>query len=223
MNEQTKLFIENLKKQDGVLGVVLFGSWARGNNRPDSDIDLLVVSKTDTKREVERKDGQTFEIVYATEKDAASFYKDNRDSCVRFWEIAKIIFDKEGAVERIKNVAEKIKEEGKKPIEASKLKHFEFDATDQLRAVESMLTVDPYSANILLSEKILNLTSLYFDIKQLWTPAPKQLLAEIKGLNQELHNKLVSFYTDGNTLKERLIIAKEIIRLLPKNYHSIEK
>jgi predicted nucleotidyltransferase len=32
-----------LKQKSEVLGVILFGSWARGNNRPDSDVDLVVI------------------------------------------------------------------------------------------------------------------------------------------------------------------------------------
>lgn len=43
MNTDTKQFIEELKGRSDVLGVIMFGSWARGNNRPDSDVDLVVI------------------------------------------------------------------------------------------------------------------------------------------------------------------------------------
>lgn len=36
MNKETQTFLEELKQRSDVLGVILFGSWARGNNRPDS-------------------------------------------------------------------------------------------------------------------------------------------------------------------------------------------
>jgi predicted nucleotidyltransferase len=32
MNQETETFLEELKQKPEVLGVILFGSWARGNN-----------------------------------------------------------------------------------------------------------------------------------------------------------------------------------------------
>lgn len=41
------LYVENLKKiyGDKLLQVSLFGSYARGDNKPESDIDILVIVK----------------------------------------------------------------------------------------------------------------------------------------------------------------------------------
>lgn len=44
-NECIKLLIENksyLQSEYDVTGMTLFGSMARGGNRPDSDVDILV-------------------------------------------------------------------------------------------------------------------------------------------------------------------------------------
>ncbi len=70
MNEATQKFLEELKQQSEVLGVIMFGSWARGNNRPDSDVDLVVILTEGYRRTVEQRDGQDFEIIYTTEKGA---------------------------------------------------------------------------------------------------------------------------------------------------------
>lgn len=35
--------VERIKRQFDPLRIILFGSWARGDARPDSDLDLLVV------------------------------------------------------------------------------------------------------------------------------------------------------------------------------------
>lgn len=41
-----KSFAEELKKEIPVEKIYLFGSYAKGNPRPDSDIDLIVVSSS---------------------------------------------------------------------------------------------------------------------------------------------------------------------------------
>lgn len=41
--------------------IILFGSWARGNPTPDSDVDLLIVADTDNPRKLAREiDGHIF-------------------------------------------------------------------------------------------------------------------------------------------------------------------
>lgn len=45
--------VARIVRQFDPLRIILFGSWARGDARPDSDIDLLVVlSQVDNKRRV---------------------------------------------------------------------------------------------------------------------------------------------------------------------------
>jgi len=84
-------FLEEIKKVEDVIGVALFGSHAKGTNRENSDIDLLILSKTSTRREIAHQFGADFEIVYATLENTASHYKNNLDDYVRFWEHAQIL------------------------------------------------------------------------------------------------------------------------------------
>ena len=68
MNNVYDEFVEDLKKRSDVLGIILFGSWARGNNRPDSDVDLVVILKEGFRRTVEYRGSQAFEIIYTIGK-----------------------------------------------------------------------------------------------------------------------------------------------------------
>lgn len=43
VNDAPERFFEELRQRPEVVGVLLFGSQARGNSRPDSDIDLVVL------------------------------------------------------------------------------------------------------------------------------------------------------------------------------------
>lgn len=43
--------IRNLSKIRGIVAVILFGSQATGKARPDSDVDLAIITKNDSERE----------------------------------------------------------------------------------------------------------------------------------------------------------------------------
>lgn len=57
MNSTAEQFIAELREDPNVLGVLLFGSWARGNQREDSDIDLIVIVRDGFRRVVGRQIG----------------------------------------------------------------------------------------------------------------------------------------------------------------------
>ena len=52
--------VERITRQFNPLRIILFGSWARGDARPDSDLDLLVVLP-----QIENKRRATVEILRA--------------------------------------------------------------------------------------------------------------------------------------------------------------
>lgn len=213
MNEATKKFLEELKQRADVVGVIMFGSWARGNNRSDSDVDLVVILTEGYRRTIEHRDGQDFEIIYTTEKGAFEYWEDYKDDAAGLWEVAKVLYDKDGIIEVLKNKIQKVLDEGKKPIDEYQLGQFRFDAEEQVKYVESILASDSTTANLILTSKVFALTELFFDIRQKWTPAPKQRLAKIKEMSSEFHVLLVEFY-DNKNLRERPEIAKKIIPII---------
>src|SRR3989338_1050999 len=102
MNEQTQKFLGELKQRPDVLGVIMFGSWARGNNRPDSDVDLVVILTEGYRRTVEHRNGQPIEIIYTTEKGAFDYWEGHKDDAAGLWEVAKILYDKDCSIEQLK-------------------------------------------------------------------------------------------------------------------------
>lgn len=211
MNEETKKFLEELKHRDDVLGVIMFGSWARGNNRPESDVDLVVILTEGYRRTVEHRNGQAFEIIYTTEKGALDYWESHKDDAAGLWAVAKILYDKDGIIKQLQNKIKEVLDVGKKAIDEYQLGQFRFDSEDQLKYVESILASDPTTANLMLTNKIFALTELFFDIRQIWTPAPKQRLAEIQKISPDLYSLLQQFYQEQIPLKDKLGIAKKIV------------
>lgn len=217
MNDATQKFIDELKKRADVLGVIMFGSWARGNNRPDSDVDLVVILSEGYRRTVEHRNGQAFEIIYTTEKGAFDYWESHKDDAAGLWAVAKILFDKDRTIERLKTKITKVLGAGKKPIDEYQLGQFRFDAEDILKYVESILASDSTSANLILTNKIFALTELFFDIRQMWTPAPKQRLVEIQKISPDFYSLLKEFYQERASLKDKLDTAKKIVPVVFQN------
>jgi predicted nucleotidyltransferase len=98
MNSNSALdqLIKELDGRKDVLGAAIFGSWALGRQRRDSDIDVFILIKTGVRRDVERRGGTNFEFVYVSYDEAMKFYQANPDDCVQLWKDAQVIFDKSG-------------------------------------------------------------------------------------------------------------------------------
>ncbi len=214
MNTATNQFIDELKARPDVVGIILFGSWARGNNRPNSDVDLLVIVTDGFKRTVEYRDGQAFEIIYTTAEAAWAFWQDNLDDCAGLWLVAQVIYDSNSIVHDLKNKAETLITASKPPMDTNSIRQLRFDADDQLAAINHLLLTDTTTAHLMLNRKIFALTELFFDLRQQWTPAPKQRLAVIKSLSPAFGSLLDAFYSDHLTTAEKLDTARKIIHIV---------
>ncbi len=214
MNDQTKLFLEELKNREDVVGVILFGSWARGNNRPNSDVDLVVILDEGYQRCVENKNGQIFEIIYTTEKDAFDYWESNKDDAFGLWSVAKILYDRDGKIQELKERITDVLNVGKKEINTLQLEQFRFDAVDLIGCVEEIIDSDPITAKLLIFNIVFSLTEVFFDIRQMWTPAPKQRLLKIKEINPTFYDLLEVFYSDNITLADRIKVVRQIIPIV---------
>lgn len=171
-------FIERLREDPQTEGILLFGSWARGNNHAESDVDLLVVSKReDTRRHIEKGGESNLEVVFTSEAAAKSFWEANRDDCADLWSYAKVLFDREGTIERLKIFGLQLIRAGKPVLAEWQIQHSKFDCYDSIQCAERTAPSDPYTAQLLLYDRLSSLTELYFNLRAQWTPPPKQRMA----------------------------------------------
>lgn len=211
LNKITIDFIDELKLDPNIVGIILFGSWARGNNRADSDVDLMIIQKEGFRRAVEKRDDQIFEIIYLTEDSALDYWKSHLNDAASLWEVAKILFDREGNLENLRNKVNVILSKGKPQIDSFQKEQFRFDAEDQIAYVEFIKESDLTTANLILNSKVIDLTAKYFDLRGLFTPAPKQRLQKIKELDLMLFTHIKQFYAENN-IEQKIKIAKDIVK-----------
>lgn len=215
MEQTIKNYISKLESDANVVGVILFGSYARGDNRPDSDIDLIVLLQDgESYRKVVLDGGKTYECIYTTVKGALDYWKGDLDGCFNIWNDAEIVVDKNGDVKKLELESRKLVAAGKKKLSEWNFDHKKFDSEDQLKAISELSKTDIPAANLALSKVVINLVEWFFDIKQLWTPPTKKQLQAIRKVDIETGKLFDSFYSQEMQFEQRLSLAKEIVKVV---------
>jgi hypothetical protein len=208
-----ELFVQDLQANPLYLGAAIFGSWARGDNRPDSDVDIFVLTDDLERRGIEKIGNTNLEIVYASEEGARTFSFKRMDSFLNMWRDAQIQFSKEGGLERLKEYAEQKEKEGKASLPEWQQKHTEFDIQDSLSAIKALVDTDAQTAEMYLQRTMYNLLQFYFDKNRVWTPAPKKQLSWLRSSNAELAEKFDAFYS-SYSLHSQIELADELLAII---------
>ena len=181
MNEAIRRFVDELAADPAVRGVILFGSHARGNARPDSDADLVILVERDQfEMGFAERDGQKFELLRWSETVAIRYAMDNRDNAADFWQVAQILYDPDGAAARMGVHAAAMLAEGKPPTDEARRAWSRWASEDRLDAAAGLAADDPVAARMVLQERVIELTATFFDVRGEWTPPPKRRAARIE-------------------------------------------
>jgi predicted nucleotidyltransferase len=185
---------DDLRKRPEVLGVALFGSCARGDNRPDSDIDVYVLVDEGSWRDVEVRGDRHFEFVYSSEEASRAFWKASADEFVQLWVDARILLDEHGKLNGFRREAEELRRNGRSVPDERTVRHRRFDAEDQVRAVRALMGSDPSTAALVLHRLVEALTELVFSLRAEWVPAPKNRLKRLRETMPTLGEAFDEFY-----------------------------
>ena len=213
MKNVVENFIEELKNDENIRGILLFGSYARGDQRPTSDVDVLVLVKAKAWRDVFERDGQTFEMVYASFDLAKDFYASHPNDAVQQWTDGKIVYDPDGQMIEIQKFVDIIRDQGRSPLTEKQIHHLRFEKADKLSAVEYLKDKDLPTANLYLQSLCQELVELYFELHQLWTPAPKQRLKKLREIDKENADLFDTLFC-SNSFEKQLRNAKLVVQKL---------
>jgi len=202
-----------LARRPEVLGAALFGSVARGDARPDSDLDVFVLVTDGTWRDVEQLGHRHVEFVFSSPEISRAFGEQRPDEYVRMWQDAQILFDKQGCMTELRQEAADLRVRGKSRPDQRSIRHRQFDAEDQLRAVRGLRATDLPTASLVLHRHVAALTELFFDLAGEWTPAPKGRLKRIRELNPAVAEAFDRFYVLTD-MDEQIQAAAQVIMKL---------
>ena len=208
LSDAIQAYVDELAADPEVRGVGLFGSHARGTAGPDSDADLVVlVDQPGFVMGCAERDGQEFELVRLSEATAIGYFTDNRDHAADVWPTFKILYDPDGGLGRVRDVARALVAEGKPALDEARVEWSRFASADRLRAAARLAETDLTTAQMVLHERVLELTATYFDLRRQWTPPMKRRLPAIADQDPELHALLVGFFGDAESFDERVGLA----------------
>ena len=212
MNAAARDYVNELVARPEVSAVILFGSQARGDSGPNSDVDLLVVVPSGYRRAVDEREGQAFELLFLSNDVARGYFHQHLDTAAEFWATAQILFERDGVASRLRAEIQKVLAAGKPALDEATLTSSRFNSEDQLRAVEGLAARDAVGAAAMLDNKVLELTASYFDVRQRWTPSLKTRISAIARAEPELDARLTAFY--GSDFDAQLALAREMIPLV---------
>lgn len=209
-------FVDILKKRPECIAIAVFGSYARGQQRPNSDIDVFVVVTEGAWRDIEMVNGQAFEMVYSSKEAATTYYQNNPNNAVQQWRDLKVIYDPNNVFDELRTIVNKIEKQGKKKLTDKAIRHFRFDVDDRIRVIEYLKEQDFATANYFLSVLGDQAMSLYFDLRQIWTPPPKQRISYLREHDKKVAQLAEELFSE-RLIAERIAAAKSLIDAIFEN------
>src|SRR4051812_23612737 len=196
MNPAITAFVDELVADPTTRGVLLFGSQARGTARPDSDADFaIIVDRPGFVMGTAERDGQEFELVQLSEATATAYFSENRDAAVDTWSSAKILYDPDGSLARLRDHVAAIVARGKPPLDPTRTHYLRVATADRFRAAAGLAANDDAAARMLLFERMLQLVGTFFDVRQIWAPPTKRRLDAIASICPDLHSVLSRIFS----------------------------
>lgn len=173
--------LNKLKKQENVIGVLLFGSLANKTSHSYSDIDLFVVGHNELHRtECFNQDGIQVQIIWRSPK----LFKDKIMIRTRTYPISnscKILYDKSGEILEIVELSKKQIDLG--PIKLSEQEKISklADLSIEYYTIKGIIDNGNIATAVhMINELVIVGIELYYDMKGYFLLSQKHLISDLK-------------------------------------------
>src|SRR5213078_727224 len=123
------------------------------------------------------------------------------------WSSAKILYDPDGSLARVRDHVAAIVARGKPPLDATRTDYLRVAGEDRFRAAAGLATNNDAAARMLLFELLLDLVGTFFDVRQIWTPPITRRLDAIARISPDLHGLLIRIFCADDSTTEKLRLA----------------
>jgi len=187
--------LEALAQHQRYLGAFIFGSMARGDAGPQSDLDVKVVIDADndcTNINHPHIDGVKLDITFISlnqlrrQTDAEI----ERGERVPMLAESIVVFDKTGALSRLKEEAQQARPKAMQSDEHQLAQFLIYHADNK---VERHLVDDPLAALLVMHVSFYDILSIHYQIQGRWRLSDKRLLRDLRGWDPALATLVEQF------------------------------
>lgn len=213
--EPVNRFIADRLERGDVAAVLLYGSYARGTQHEQSDVDIIFVVDEGFRSEIVDFEGIEFEVLEQTKPNMFAFWEQNLDEDRHWylWKDAKVLYerDKEGT-EVVAHALSLVGE--KRPWPADQVEMRKKVAVSKLRRTRYLSQRDPGTAAITLIELVQASTKHWFDVRGHRVPSSKAFLDVFAKEDPEFGGLLRDFHEQPLELESKFDLAERLTELV---------
>ena len=213
--DRVNRFIAARKEPGDVSAALIYGSYARGTQHEQSDVDIIFVVDNGFKSELVKHEGLEFEVLEATKNSIFAHWHSNWDEDRHWylWKDAKVAYDRNGeGAEIVKYALSLVGERLPWPREQREGRRLVM--LSRIQRIEYLSQTDPGTAAILLGEFVRTLTENWFKIRGQFIPSSKEFLATFADDCPKFGSLLKDFYLNSTDLKTRFILVESMLRIV---------
>lgn len=181
--------LQELKQDSTVVACLCFGSFARGDYRPGSDIDLLCLTRAPWReRRVRLVGGVTVELFYnppiQLDRELREAAITRNPATVLLLQESRVLWDGEGISAPLLALADEVHRQGPDPLSAFQILMLRYRLTDLLQDWLD-LAGEPGPQRLVEAELLQGMSEAFFDLRRQWRPKTKYRLHEMARLEPE--------------------------------------
>ena len=213
--EQVNRFVASRLDGGDVTAVLLYGSYARGTEHEQSDVDIIFVVDQGFKSEVVDLDGVDVEVLEQTKHNMFAFWEQNLDEDRHWylWKDVKVLYERNNEGTEVVAHAMSLVGE-KRPWPNDRIEMRKKVAQAKLRRTRFLSQLDAGSAAIALVELVQAMTGHWFDVRGQRVPSSKAFSGVFAEEDPELGDLLVGFYVRPTEFDVRFDLADRMAELV---------
>ena len=215
---------DELFADDNVLALILYGSVARQEQSPNSDIDLLVVIRENylQKRHIIRYD-ITVEFVEISLEFLNKHISERKTPMVFALAQGVVLFNKSREAEQLIDEAKKIIESGPSVNERWNEKEYSTKKRSDLTEIYKDLldTDDEINFNYIVSALITSALPMLYENYNLWPQSKKKTMDYLKAYCHDGYKIIEILLSSKHPLREKRNAAKDLINFTLKEHGGV--
>lgn len=208
-------FINRRVQRGDVSAVLLYGSYARGTQHEQSDVDLIFIVDEGFNSEYIEYERFVFEVLEQTKSNMFSYWKNNLDKDRHWylWKDVKVLYDREGeGAETVKHALSLVG--NRLPWSQERIVNHRQAMHARIDKIQYLSVEDQATAAVLLVEFVRSLAENWFKIRGRFVPSTKEFLALFEKDCPAFAEMLGDFHLNPTDLDGRFVQVRRMLDIV---------